>query len=140
MDDRIDILTWTSYLVYMTIIHAHEAPRFELPGLVFTGLASPSRGSADLCTWRLDIEPGFTSPDAHTIDRDEVFVVVSGAIRLAPDGAPIDAGGAAVVHAGTPIQVSNAGDGPAAVMVAIGAGFSATMDDGTVIGTPPWAV
>jgi mannose-6-phosphate isomerase-like protein (cupin superfamily) len=124
----------------MTVIHATRAPRFELPGLIFTGLASPSRGSTDLCTWRLEIEPGFASPDAHTVDRDEVFMVVAGSIRLSPDDAPIDPGGAAVVPAGTPIQVSNAGAGTAEVIVAIAAGFRATADDGTEIGTPPWAV
>jgi len=124
----------------MTTIHATEAPRFDLPGLVFTGLASPSRGSTDLCTWRLEIEPGFASPDAHTLDRDEVFMVVVGSIRLSPGDAPIHPGGAAVVPAGTPIQVSNAGDGPAEVIVAIVAGFRASAGDGSEIGTPPWAV
>ncbi len=124
----------------MTVIHADLAPRFTLPGLVFTGLASPSRGSSDLCTWRLEIEAGFVSPDAHTLDRDEIFMVVSGSIRLSPDAAPIGAGGAAIVAAGTPIQVSNAGDGEAEVIVAIGAGFCATAGDGSEIGTPPWAV
>ena len=124
----------------MTTIHATHAPRFDLPGLVFTGLASPSRGSADLCTWRLEIEPGFASSDAHTLDCDEVFMVVAGSIRLAPDDVPIEPGGATVVPAGTPIQVSNAGDGPAEVIVAIAAGFRATAEDGTEIGTPPWAL
>jgi mannose-6-phosphate isomerase-like protein (cupin superfamily) len=124
----------------MTTIQATQAPRFELPGLVFTGLASPSRGSADLCTWRLEVEPGFASTDAHTLDRDEVFMVVAGSIRLSPDDVPIEAGDASVVPAGVPIQVSNAGDGPATVIVAIAAGFRATTEDGTEIGTPPWAV
>jgi mannose-6-phosphate isomerase-like protein (cupin superfamily) len=124
----------------MTTIQATQAPRFDLPGLVFTGLASPSRGSTDLCTWRLEIEPCFASSDTHTLDRDEVFMVVAGAIRLSPDDVPIEAGGAAVVPVGTPIQVSNAGDGPAEVIVAIAAGFRATAGDGTEIGTPPWAV
>jgi mannose-6-phosphate isomerase-like protein (cupin superfamily) len=124
----------------MTTILAREAPRFDLPGLVFTGLASPSRGSADLCTWRLTIEPGFASPDSHTLDRDEVFMVVTGSIRLRPEGDAIGAGGAAVAPAGTPIQVSNAGDGAAEVLVAITAGFSATMADGSEVGTPPWAL
>ncbi len=123
-----------------TTIHAQEAPRFDLPGLVFTGLASPSRGSADLCTWRLSIEPGFASPDAHTLDRDEIFMVLSGAISLSPDESAVGPGSAAVVPAGTPIQVSNAGDGPAEVIVAITTGFQATMQDGAEIGTPPWAV
>ncbi len=124
----------------MTILLTPSAPRFELPGLVFTGLASPSRGSADLCTWRLEVEPGFASPDAHTLDRDEVFMVVAGTIRLSPDDAPIETGGAAVVPAGTPIQLSTVGDDPAEVIVAISAGFRATAEDGTEIGTPPWAL
>lgn len=124
----------------MFMIRSAEAPRFELPGLAFTGLASPSRGSADLCLWRLSVEEGYRSPEAHTLDRDEVFVVTSGSIRLADDGDVIQAGDAAVVPAGTPIQVANVGPGPAAVMVAIPAAFTATAADGSPIGTPPWAV
>jgi mannose-6-phosphate isomerase-like protein (cupin superfamily) len=119
---------------------AAEAPRFQLPGLEFTGLASPSRGSADLCTWRLTLEPGHTSPEPHTLDRDEIFMVIAGAIRLAPDAEPVRAVDVAVVPAGAPIQVSNAGDGEAEVVVAIAAGFSATAADGAEIGTPPWAL
>jgi mannose-6-phosphate isomerase-like protein (cupin superfamily) len=124
----------------MRTIDVTEAPRFDLPGLVFTGLASPSRGSSELCTWRLAIEPGFASPDAHLLDRDEIFMVLRGEVRLSPDAVPIGPGDAAVVPAGTPIQVSNVGDGEAELVVAIGAGFSATAEDGTTIGTPPWAL
>jgi len=126
----------------MSIIttRAAEAPRFRLPGLEFTGVGSPSRGSADLCTWRLTIEPGLSSPEHHTLDRDETFIVIRGAIRLSPDTDPLAAGDAAVVPAGTPIQVANDGDGEAEVVVAIPAGFTATAADGSAIGTPPWAV
>jgi len=119
---------------------AEEAPRFQLPGLEFTGLASPSRGSADLCTWRLTLEPGLTSPEPHTLDRDEVFMVTRGTIRLALDSEPVAAGDVAIVPAGTPIQVANIGDGEAEVVVAIAAGFTAAAADGSAIGTPPWAV
>lgn len=124
----------------MSIIHAPEAPRFDLPGLVFTGLASPSRGSSDLCTWHLSVEPGFASPDPHRLDRDEVFMVLAGSIALGPDEEPVGPGSAAVVPAGSPIQVRNVGDGPAEVIVAITAGFRATMADGAEVGTPPWAI
>jgi mannose-6-phosphate isomerase-like protein (cupin superfamily) len=124
----------------ITTTCAAEAPRFELPGLEFTGLASPSRGSAGLCTWRLTIAPGLTSPEAHTLDRDEIFMVFRGTIRLSPDCEPVSAGDVAVVPAGTPIQVSNVGEGEAEVVVAIAAGFSASAADGSQIGTPPWAV
>lgn len=124
----------------IVMTRAADAPRFHLPGLVFTGLASPSRGSVGLCTWRLTVEPGLTSPQAHTLDRDEIFMVIRGAIHLSPDAEPVSAGDVAVVPAGTPIQVANAGDEEAVVVIAISAGFTATMADGNGIDTPPWAL
>jgi mannose-6-phosphate isomerase-like protein (cupin superfamily) len=121
------------------VITAPEAPRFELPGVEFTGLAAPSRGSRDLCTWRITVAAGLDSPQAHTLDRDEVFMVTSGAIRLAPDGPVLRTGDAVVVPAGTPIQLANPETGPAEVYVAVPAGFTATMADGSTLDTPPWA-
>jgi mannose-6-phosphate isomerase-like protein (cupin superfamily) len=123
-----------------TLTRSAEQPRFSLPGLEFTGLASPSRGSGELCTWRLILEPGLDSDEPHTLDRDEVFMVVRGAIRLAPGADVVSAGDVAVVPAGMPIQVANVGDGAAEVVVAIGAGFTATGADGATIETPPWAL
>ena len=124
----------------IVLLRAADAPRFQLPGLEFTGLASPSRGSADLCTWRLTLEPGLTSPEPHTLDRQEIFMVTRGAIRLAPGSESVSVGDVAVVPAGTPIQVANAGEGEAEVVVAIAAGFTAAAADGSAIGTPPWAL
>lgn len=125
----------------MTILtRADDAPLFQLPGLEFRGLASPSRGSSELCTWRLTLEAGLSSPEPHTLDRDEIFMVLEGAITLHPDGEPVTAGDVAVVPAGQPIQVSNVGEGSAQVVVAIAAGFTASAADGTAIGTPPWAL
>jgi uncharacterized RmlC-like cupin family protein len=46
----------------------------------------------------------------------------------------------AVVPAGTPIQVANAGDEEAVVVIAISAGFTAMMADGNGIDTPRWAL
>ncbi len=66
----------------MTVIRGAQAPRFHLPGVEFTGLAAPSRGS--------------------------------------------------------PIQLVNAGDTAAELYVAIRAGFTGTLADGTNI-SPPWA-
>jgi mannose-6-phosphate isomerase-like protein (cupin superfamily) len=123
----------------MYVITATDAPRFELPGIEFTGLASPSRGSQDLCTWRLTVAAGLRSPQSHTLDRDEIFMVTAGAVQLSPDTATLRAGDAAVVPAGAPIQLVNPGTGPAEVFVVIRAGFAAAMADGTVIDTPPWA-
>jgi mannose-6-phosphate isomerase-like protein (cupin superfamily) len=122
-----------------TVIRAIDAPTFQLPGIEFTGLAAPSRGSSGLCTWRLILDAGHTSAEPHALDRDEVFMVTRGSIRLAPGEDPVAAGDVAVVPAGTAIQVDNVGEGRAEVVVAITAGFTASAADGSSIGTPPWA-
>jgi mannose-6-phosphate isomerase-like protein (cupin superfamily) len=120
-----------------TILRAAEAPRFDIPGVTFVGMASPSRGSDQLCTWKIIVAAGHESDTSHTLDRDEVFLVLSGSIRLSGD--MLEPGDVLVVPAGDRIEVSNPGDTPAEVMVAIPAGFTATMADGTPFGTPPWA-
>ncbi|MEV6596281.1 cupin domain-containing protein [Actinoplanes sp. NPDC051346] len=123
----------------MHVIRAARAPRFEVPGVEFTALAAPSRGSTEICTWRITVEPGLRSPEAHTLDQDEIFMVVAGTIHLSPDGEPLGPGDVAVVPAGEPIQLGNPGDQPAEAYVAIRAGFVPRTADGTPIGTPPWA-
>ena len=42
----------------MIRIDGTSAPVFELPHLRVTGLASPSRGAAATCVWRLALAPG----------------------------------------------------------------------------------
>ena len=122
----------------MQVIHAADAPRFQLPGVEFTGLAAPSRGSRQLCTWRLAVDPGVRNDEPHTIDRDEVFMVLAGTVQITPDGEKLGPGDALVVQAGEPIQLSNLGETTAELYVAITAGFTGTMANGTQI-QPPWA-
>ena len=90
----------------MTVIRAAQAPRFELPGVQFEGLAAPSRGGAQVCTWRITVAPRFVSDQAHTLDRDEIFMLTDGALRVTEDGEPLGPGDAAVVPAGQPIFVA----------------------------------
>jgi mannose-6-phosphate isomerase-like protein (cupin superfamily) len=132
-------MTTSTHPAPIHVTTAEAAPHFELPGVEFIAGAAPSRGSADLCLWTLAVAAGHTSSQAHTLDRDEVFTVTSGTIRLQDDAEPLTAGDTAVVPAGTPIQLANPGASPASVVVAIRAGFRATMLDGTDVGTPPWA-
>jgi mannose-6-phosphate isomerase-like protein (cupin superfamily) len=123
----------------MYVIEAATAPRFQLPGLEFTGLASPSRGASDVCTWRLTVEPGLRLEDPHTLDRPEIFMVLSGAVRITPESPVLRAGDAVVVPAGGPIQLVNPGDEPAELYIAIRSDFGPTMADGSQPGAPPWA-
>lgn len=122
----------------MSVIRASEAPRFEQPGAEFIVLASPSQGSADICTWRLIVAPNRDTPQPHEVDQDEIFMVISGTVRATPGGAELGPGDAEIVPAGSPIQLVNTGEVPAELYVAIRAGFVGTMADGTKI-SPPWA-
>jgi mannose-6-phosphate isomerase-like protein (cupin superfamily) len=123
----------------VSVLRGAEAPQFELPGVTFRGRAAPSRGSAQLCTWSITVAPGLRSAEAHTLDSDEVFMVVAGALQVAPESAVARAGDTVVVPAGSPIQLVNPTDQPVEAIIAVRAGFAATMADGTPIGTPPWA-
>jgi len=122
----------------MHVLRAADAPRFQLPGVEFAGLAAPSRGSAGLCTWKLTVDPGVRGDAPHTVDRDEVFLVLSGSVQVTPDGDKLDPGDVVVVPAGEPIALTNLGSGPAELYVAITVGFTGTLADGTTI-QPPWA-
>ena len=64
----------------MPIVTPEDAPTFDAGGAIITGLASPSRGSADIATWRVRFEHGHESPKHSLVDREEVFVVLSGAV------------------------------------------------------------
>jgi mannose-6-phosphate isomerase-like protein (cupin superfamily) len=121
------------------VITAAEAPTFELPGVRFTGLASPSRGSQEVCTWRISVDAALHSPQSHTLDRDEIFMITAGELRITPDSPTLRVGDAVVVPAGHPIQLVNDATVPAEAYVVIPAGFHAKMADGSEVGTPPWA-
>ncbi len=123
----------------MTVIKAAQAPRFAVPGVEFTGFAAPSRGSTNVCTWRITVEPRYVSDQSHTLTQAEIFMVTRGALRVTEDGDLLGPGDAAVVPAGKPIFVTNPGDEPAEAYVAIGAGFTATLADGTALDIPAWA-
>jgi len=120
------------------VIRAAEAPRFELAGVEFTALASPSRGSRDICTWRLTVQPDRDEDKPHTVSEDEIFMVISGTVRTTPGGDELSPGDAVVIPAGDPILLVNTGTEPAELYVAIKAGFHGLMADGTKV-SPPWA-
>jgi quercetin dioxygenase-like cupin family protein len=121
----------------MPVIRADESPAFELPGVRFSGYAAPSRGSQELCTWQITVEPGHRA-GVHTLDRDETFLVLSGRLRLTPDGEELGPGDVAIVCAGDEIALANPGPDEAVAYIAIAAGFTATTAEGDRL-QPPWA-
>lgn len=122
----------------MPVITPEDAPTFDAPGAVITGLASPSRGATDVAAWRIRMSAGHPSPP-HSLDREEVFVVLSGAVsaRYAERTETAHAGGALIVPAGAEFSLI-AEDGPAEAVCTFPVGGSAVLDGERI--TPPWAV
>lgn len=127
----------------MAMVRAAEAPRFDLPGIHFVGLLAPSRGSTELCTWRLEVDPGAGSEnESHQLDHEEVFVILEGSLTIIVDGQTLNlnVGDALSVPARTQLSVINRTNAKASALVCIRAGFQGIMANGEMIGTPPWAV
>lgn len=122
----------------MPVITREQAPTFDLPGATITGLASPSRGATDVAAWRVRFEGGHASPP-HSLDREEVFVVLTGAVtaRYGDRSETAHAGGALVVPSGTEFSLV-AQDGPAEAVCMLPIGGTALLDGQRIV--PPWAV
>jgi quercetin dioxygenase-like cupin family protein len=122
-----------------TVIERHDAPVFKVPGLVVTGLASPSRGARETSVWSLVLEPGAPSVP-HAVSREEIFVVISGHAELTTGGAearrlgPCDA---LIVPKDTEFALANPHEAPFEAVVAFPVGGVAITPDGRF--TPPWA-
>ena len=126
----------------MSYVSAADAPVFTLPGVEFRGLTAPSRGARELCTWRLTVVPQHRDGDGHSLDHEEVFVVLEGQLTVTVNGVAetLAPGDAIAVPAGVQLQIANPGNVPAQALACIAAGFQAVMADGQHIGTPPWAL
>ncbi|MFD6231788.1 VOC family protein [Streptomyces sp. NPDC060232] len=55
------------------------------PNATMTGLAAPSRGSAELSTWTVAMEAGATGPE-HSISHEQVWTVTAGSLEVTCDG------------------------------------------------------
>ncbi|MFC7534700.1 cupin domain-containing protein [Actinoplanes sp. GCM10030250] len=122
----------------MSIYRSADAVQHQLHGTTFHAYASPSTGSRELCTWRVEIAGGTTGMP-HRVGRDEVFVLVAGQLSISLDGVAgqIGPGDVLVVPAGAEFRADNRGETPAEAWVTTSAGFEATLPDGTTL-TPPW--
>ena len=123
----------------MTVVH--DALRFiETPGGNFgSGVATPSRGAAEGSVVRQRQQAGGTNP-AHTHDREEVMVLLAGAVTVTVAGEPhpLGPGDAVIVPPQTPHRVENAGSAVAEWLLVAPAGvrfFHATGEEGS----PPWS-
>ncbi|UVS81954.1 cupin domain-containing protein [Actinokineospora sp. UTMC 2448] len=108
------------------------------PNATMYGLAAPSVGSAELSTWRVRMPAGNAGP-AHVVDREQVFMPVSGSVEITVDGVAevCGPGQAAVLPAGSTRRIAALEDVEALVAMPAGATVTA---DGREPGPLPWAV
>jgi mannose-6-phosphate isomerase-like protein (cupin superfamily) len=124
--------------IAMPVIRAAAAPTFNLHGISVTGLAAPSRGSQESSVWRVRLPPG-APPVEHTVDREEIFVALSGHAVVTLDGQSFElgVGDTLVVPANHPFSLgTRAGELFEALAVAP-AGVRATIPPGPPF-APPW--
>ncbi|WHU45487.1 cupin domain-containing protein [Gordonia sp. L191] len=114
------------------VVHGMHGARFE-------SFVAPSRGSAELCAWRTVLEPEQFGT-AHRVDREEIFLVLTGDPECELDGRRHTLAVGSVVHvpAGSRVRLDNPGSAEASVWVTAPAGLTAVTDSGETI-TPPWA-
>lgn len=122
----------------MPVIRSDDAVVHEMHGARFVSYAAPSRGSEELCAWRVELPAGSVGV-AHTITREQIFCVLSGTLRVTLDGGPsvVTSGDVIVFRAGSTVSVDNPGDSVATAWVTTSVGLQAELGDGTRI-TPPW--
>ena len=124
----------------MPLIKASTAPSFEMSGLSVRGRAAPSLGSAETCVWQITLAPG-TPGTPHSIDREEIFVGLSGEAHVEIDGADqrVTAGDALVVPAGRHFSLSNPGSVPFVALALVPVGSQAMLPGGASF-SPPWTI
>ncbi|GGW41728.1 MULTISPECIES: cupin domain-containing protein [Streptomyces] len=123
----------------MPFIRSSDAVTHEIHGARFVSYAAPRTGSKELAAWRGEVPPGTKAP-AHTVSREEIFLVLVGELALTLDGRTerVGAGDTVIINAGSTLSVENPTDQTAITWVTTSVGLTAELADGSVL-TPPWA-
>jgi quercetin dioxygenase-like cupin family protein len=122
----------------MSVIEEEQTVVHELHGARFSSYVAPSRGSTQLCAWRVAVEPGVPGQE-HRVSREEVFLVLAGTPTLTLDGTAtvLEPGQVAFAAVGTRIRLANHGRTEAALWVSTSVGLEAELPDGSTV-RPPW--
>jgi quercetin dioxygenase-like cupin family protein len=123
----------------MPVIRSTEAVTHEIHGARFVSFATPLTGSKELCAWRGEIPAGTKAP-LHTVNREEIFHLLSGELLITLDGRTdrITAGDTVIINPGATLGVENPTAAVAVSWVTTSIGLEAELADGTRI-VPPWA-
>ncbi|MFF9570426.1 cupin domain-containing protein [Streptomyces sp. NPDC014685] len=125
--------------VHMYVVSESDRRTTRTPAGSMFGLAAPSQGSTELSTWRVELGADSATP-VHVIDREQVWMPLSGEFEIEVEGEAgrAGAGQAVIVPAGAVRQLKAAG-GPAVALVAMAVGGKAMPPGGEEKIPLPWA-
>jgi quercetin dioxygenase-like cupin family protein len=69
----------------MPVITSSDVDVFETHGVRFSSYVRPSRGSGQLCSWRVDVPAGLKGTP-HRPSREEVICCIDGELTITLDG------------------------------------------------------
>jgi quercetin dioxygenase-like cupin family protein len=124
----------------MTVVRFEERELAASPnGNASAAVATASLGASEVSVIRQRQQPGGFNP-SHTHDREEVLVLLGGALDVTANGetSTLAAGDAVVIPAGTPHQLRNAGDAAAEWLLVAPAGYRFYRESGEDA-TPDWS-
>ncbi len=123
----------------MYVVSESEQRTTRTPAGAMFGLAGPSQGSTEVSTWRVELGADTATP-VHIIDREQVWMPLSGEFEVVVEGKTEQAksGQAVVVPAGAVRQIKAVG-GPAEALVAMVVGGKAMMPGSENKIPLPWA-
>ncbi|MCX5414920.1 cupin domain-containing protein [Streptomyces sp. NBC_00059] len=123
----------------MYVVSESEQRTTRTPAGSMFGLAAPSQGSTEVSTWRVEIGADSATP-VHVIDREQVWMPLSGAFEIEVEGRTGQArtGQAVIVPAGA-VRRLKAVRGPAQALVAMAVGGKAMLPGSEDRIPLPWA-
>ncbi len=123
----------------MPFVNTTDAAEFRIPGVVFSGLASPSRGATETTVWRVTLDPRNTG-GTHQLTREEIIVATNGSAVATLNGVEyaLVVGSAIIVPPNVDFSLSNPHDVSFEAIAVLPIGGQARIGGGTAF-TPPWA-
>ncbi|NUS72870.1 MAG: cupin domain-containing protein [Corynebacteriales bacterium] len=104
-----------------------------------TSIATPSRGTAEISTWRVEMEAGAQGP-AHTISREQIWAILDGSATVTIDSGTHEVrAGDALVLPPTETRQITAGNEGLQALVSMPAGGHATIPGNSAVHPLPWA-
>jgi quercetin dioxygenase-like cupin family protein len=110
------------------------------PQLTVQAYAAPSKGSTQICAWRVVFAPHLPQRGG-TVDHEYIAVVLSGRVEADLDGVhyALTSQDALIVPPYTSIRLANPHDEPAEMMEMVPVGTKVKFSDEGEAFVPPWA-